>query len=66
MGYTNHEILTVEEVADILYVGKNTVYSLLQSGDLRAFRIGKSWRIPRFCLEEYIINKSKGDKRNDL
>ena len=62
MEYTNNEILTVEEVADILYVGKNTVYSLLQSGELRAFRIGKSWRIPRFCLEEYIINKSKGDK----
>ena len=62
MEYTNNEILTVEEVADILYVGKNTVYALLQSGALRAFRIGKSWRIPRFCLEEYIINKSKGDK----
>ena len=62
MEYENNEILTVEEVADILYIGKNTVYSLLRSGDLRAFRIGKPWRIPRFCLEEYIINKSKGDK----
>ena len=66
MEYTNNEILTVEEVADILYVGKNTVYSLLQSGTLRAFRIGKSWRIPRFCLEEYIINKSKGQAKRDL
>ena len=62
MEYTNNEILTVEEVADILYVGKNTVYALLQAGALRAFRIGKSWRIPRFCLEEYIINKSKENK----
>ena len=62
MEYTNNEILTVEEVADILYIGKNTVYSLLRSGDLRAFRIGKSWRIPRFCLDEYIIEKSKNQR----
>ena len=64
MEYTNNEILTVEEVADILYVGKNTVYALLQSGALRAFRIGKSWRIPRFCLEEYIIDKSKAEYKS--
>ena len=64
MEYENNEILTVEEVADILYVGKNTVYSLLQSGDLRAFRIGKSWRIPRFCIDEYIIEKSKAEYKS--
>ena len=52
------DILTVSEVMDILYIGKNTVYQLLASGHLKGFRIGKSWRIPREFLIEYIISKS--------
>lgn len=51
------EILTVADVMELLYVGKNTVYSLLHAGELRAFRIGKTWKIPKACLEEYILKK---------
>ena len=36
-------ILTPAEVMDILGVGKNTVYRLLNSGQLPAIRIGRSW-----------------------
>ena len=53
------DILTVAEVMELLYVGKNTVYRLLQDGALKGFRIGKNWRIPKFCLEEYIISKNQ-------
>lgn len=59
MNYTEDEILTVNDVAEILYIGKNTVYSLLQSGELRAFRLGKSWRIPRECLNQFIMEKTQ-------
>ena len=61
MDYITDEILTVNDVAEILYIGKNTVYSLLQSGELKAFRIGKSWRIPRESLNRFIINRAKMD-----
>lgn len=53
------EILTVAEVMEILYVGKNTVYHLLNRGELKAFRIGKTWKIPKACLEEFIIRKNQ-------
>lgn len=53
------DILTVAEVMELLYVGKNTVYRLLQDGELRGFRIGKSWRVPKAYLEEYILNKNR-------
>jgi excisionase family DNA binding protein len=53
------DILTVAEVMALLYVGKNTVYRLLQEGELRGFRIGKTWRIPKISLEEYIISKNQ-------
>lgn len=52
------EILTVEDVMELLYVGKNTVYSLLQSGQLKGFRLGRSWRIPRESLTKFIMEKA--------
>lgn len=53
------EILTVDEVCEILYIGRNTAYTLLGSGELPGFRIGRVWKIPRVSLEEYITNKCK-------
>ena len=47
-------ILTPLEVMDILGVGKNTVYNLLANGQLKGFRIGKSWRITGDALEEFL------------
>ena len=46
--------LTPLEVMDILGVGKNTIYNLLSSGQLKGFRIGKSWRITGDALEEFL------------
>lgn len=47
-------ILTPLEVMDILGIGKNTVYNLLTSGQLKGFRIGKSWRITGDAVEEFL------------
>ena len=38
-------VLTPAEAMDVLGVGKNTMYRLLNSGRLPAVRIGRSWRI---------------------
>lgn len=51
------EILTVADIMEILYIGRNTVYSLLNSGELKGFRIGRTWKIPRDCLTNYIVKK---------
>lgn len=37
---------TPEQVADILQVSKNTVYNLINRGELIAKRVGKMYRIP--------------------
>ena len=57
------EILTVEEVMDNLYIGRNAVYKLLGSGEIKGFKIGKTWKIPQSSLEEYIKKQCK--KLND-
>ncbi len=53
----NNDIMKLEEVMHYLDIGKNTLYGLLKSGKLDAFKIGKVWKIPRKSVEEY-VNKS--------
>lgn len=50
---------TPEEVANILKISKFTVYEMIKRGDLKAYRIGRKFRIESFDLENY-ISKSKG------
>ena len=38
-----NEYLTPREVMELLAIGKNTFYKMVQSGELPAFRVGKQW-----------------------
>lgn len=53
------DIMSVFEVSDALYIGKNRTYELLETGVLKGFRIGHIWKIPRKSLEEYVLQQSK-------
>lgn len=51
-----NEYLTPKEVMNLLYIGRNTFYRLVNSGELPAFRVGKLWRVRRddlytFCKQ---------------
>ena len=46
--------LTVAEVAEILRVSSMTVYRLIKAGDLRAIRVGKSYRIAEDEVDRYV------------
>lgn len=50
----NNDIMKLEEVMQYLDIGKNTLYGLLKSGELNAFKIGKVWKIPKKSVEEYV------------
>lgn len=53
------DIMSVYDVAESLYIGKNRVYELLEQGVLKGFRIGRVWKIPRLSVEEFILSASK-------
>ena len=53
------DLLTTEQVAETLKIGKNALYKLLASGDLKAYRNGRVWRIPRQAVEEYVCSQAK-------
>jgi excisionase family DNA binding protein len=47
-------LYTPEGAAAKLATGRTTIYALLQSGELRSIKIGRSRRIPADALEEYV------------
>lgn len=47
-------LLTPEEAAKLLRVGRTTVYALIKAGDLHPVHIGRSCRLARAELERFI------------
>ena len=58
------DMMSAEEVSEALRIGHNTVYSLLNSGELKAFRFGKNWKIPRTAVERFVLEHSGLDRRS--
>ena len=51
------ELYTIQEVADYFRVHRTAVHRFLKDG-LRSVKIGRSRRIPRICLEEYVRERT--------
>ncbi|MFI6680157.1 helix-turn-helix domain-containing protein [Kribbella sp. NPDC050470] len=47
-------LLTVEQTAQQLGIGRTTVFALLKSGELESIPLGRLRRIPAECITEYI------------
>ena len=47
-------LLTPEEAANVLRVGRTTIYALMKVDELRPVHIGRSCRISRAELERYV------------
>lgn len=48
------EILTLAQAAEYLNVSLSTVLRLVNSGELRAFRIRKAWRTSSGACDEFV------------
>src|SRR4051794_26682051 len=53
-GPSESLLLTAEEAARLLRIGRTTVYALMKAGDLHQAHIGRSCRLPRAELERYV------------
>lgn len=52
----DYTLYTVKEIRDILKVTQRTLYNYIKSGNLKAVKIGKYWRIRKEDLEEFLMN----------
>ena len=66
----DNNVLTAQEVADVLKIAKNTVYELIKRGELVAYKVGNKMRIDKSEVEIYKNKakqaKSKNNSENSL
>lgn len=48
------DVVSVEEVMDMLHLGRVTVYGLLKSGKIKALKVGRKYIIPKKSVIEFI------------
>ena len=41
------DLVSIEELCEMLFIGKNVAYELLRRKKIKAFRIGRLWKIPK-------------------
>ncbi len=58
-----NDILTVDDLCEVLRIGKNTAYKLINSGKLKCYRMNRVWKIPKISVIEYIDCERSNYKR---
>lgn len=52
------ELITIDELCELLMIGRTTAYRLLRSNEINAFKIGKVWKISKASVERYVKERS--------
>ena len=59
VSLSNREVLTAQEAAAVLRVGRTTMYRLINSGEIRSITIGRKVLIPRTFIREFIEKRAQ-------
>lgn len=51
-----NDVVTVEELAKMLNIGRNTAYELVRSEEVASLKIGRQIRISKQAVLDYINN----------
>ncbi len=57
---TDAELLTVEEAAERLRIGRTSMYRLISTGAVETVQVGRLRRVPPECLAEYVARLRSG------
>ena len=58
MDNENSPLITIDELCELLMIGRNAAYKLLTTGKIKSFKIGRVWKIPRDSIQSYIKEQS--------
>ena len=58
---TDHDIMTVDEVAAYLRVSERTVYDWAQKGEIPCGKLGSIWRFERAAIEKWVKDRIAGE-----
>ena len=61
------DIMSINDLRSALGIGRTKAYELVKSGEIKSIRVGKSIRIPKISLLDYVkqssYNVAEADKR---
>ena len=49
-----NDVMSILDLCEVLGIGRNSAYSLLASGTIHGFRLGRTWKIPKIAVEDYL------------
>lgn len=52
------DIVSVDELMEMLNIGINKAYELLNSGEIKAIKM-KGYRIPKIAVTEYVLSQAR-------
>ena len=52
-------LVTIPEAADVLSIGRSTMYELINAGQIGLVRIGRSVRVSIATLEDFVAEREK-------
>lgn len=61
MTVEQEKLYTLQEVADILRVNRQTLYNNISKGKLKATKVGKAYRITETQLQDIVRNGYNGN-----
>lgn len=56
-------IMEIDGLCEMLGIGKNTAYQLLNDQEIDAFKVGTVWKIPKKSVDEFIERKCNERKK---
>ena len=57
---TYPDVMSVQQVRSALKIGRTAVYRLLENNEIRCFKIGNAYKIPKTSLIEFVQRNSEG------
>lgn len=52
------DVVTVEQLCEMLHIGKNTAYNLIRSNRIRHIRIGKQIKIAKTSIITFLLQEN--------
>jgi excisionase family DNA binding protein len=52
------DVISVKELCEILKIGRNRAYELLQTNKIKGIQMGRPWKIPKVSVEQFLKSTS--------
>jgi excisionase family DNA binding protein len=53
------KLLTTKQVQERLGVSERTIFNFMERGDLKGFKVGRSWRFEESEVEDYLLRQQE-------